>query len=64
MCTIMPKIPTSDNDLTTEFVPLFMELLDEIVPADFRWRSEVVEGGGHVHENSIASGIGIFFGDR
>ena len=40
-----------------------VDLLKKIAPRDFRWTCEVVEGGGHVPENSYRDGIAFIFGD-
>jgi len=53
-----------DLDRTTEYLPGYVDLLGEIAPEDFRWMHEVVEGGGHVPENSYRNGIAFIFGDR
>lgn len=54
----------TDYDQVIEFLPAYEELLREISPADFRWKNEVVEGGGHVPTNSYANGIAFIFGQR
>jgi predicted alpha/beta superfamily hydrolase len=51
-----------DLDRTTEYLPGYVDLLKEITPRDFRWTHEVVEGGGHVPDNSYRKGIAFIFG--
>ena len=54
----------SDYDQTTEFLPKYVDLLEKIVPGDFRMRSEVVKGSGHVPDSSYGSGIAFIFESR
>jgi hypothetical protein len=54
----------SDYDQTTGFLPRYMELLGVIAPEDFRWRSEIADGDGHVPENSYGNGIAFIFEDQ
>jgi hypothetical protein len=54
----------SDYDRTTEFLPEYVDLLEEIAPGDFRMRSEVVEDSGHVPDSSYGSGIAFIFEGR
>jgi uncharacterized protein len=50
-----------DYEQVTDYLPLYAELLREISPPDFRWKKEVVVGGGHVPGNSYKDGIVYIF---
>jgi len=54
----------SDYEQTTNFLPRYVELLGAIAPGDFRWKQEIVEGDGHVPENSYGNGIAFIFRGR
>jgi len=53
-----------DFERVTGYLPAWVELLSEISPADFRWRNDVVEGGGHVPISTYGTGIAFIFGER
>ena len=48
-----------DDDLSrvTEYLPAYEDLLRRIAPADFRWKNELVPGGGHVPRSTYHNGI-------
>ena len=52
----------TDLDRTTDYLPRYVELLEDIAPVDFRWTHEVVIGGEHVPKNSYEHGIAFIFG--
>lgn len=54
----------SDYDQTTDFLPEYVDLLEKIAPGDFRMKSEVVKGSGHVPDSSYGSGIAFIFENR
>jgi predicted alpha/beta superfamily hydrolase len=72
LLTSSPSFPKSlfmnqgetDLDQVTEYLPAYVKLLREISPADFRWKNEMVEGSGHVPDNSYTNGIAFIFDGR
>ena len=54
-----------DDDLSrvTGYLPAYEELLRRIAPADFRWKNELIRGGGHVPASTYHNGIAFIFGE-
>jgi predicted alpha/beta superfamily hydrolase len=50
-----------DYAQVTDYLPAYAALLLDISPTDFRWKNEVVAGGGHVPANSYEDGIAYIF---
>lgn len=51
----------TDLDNTIDFLPGYVDLLEEIAPPGFRWKSEVAPGEGHVPESGYGRGIAFIF---
>ncbi len=62
--TLFMNQGNDDFPHVTEYMPAYEALLNEVAPADFRWKNELIKDGGHVPASTYRNGIAFIFSEE